>query len=79
MLGRFLAAVQRSSSLTLTGALTCSQLLHPCSSGGGSGGQAAKDALGNDVKTASWLATHTKGDRSLTQGLKVSLAPNSAA
>jgi hypothetical protein len=44
-----------------------------CSSGGGSGGQAAKDALGNDVKTASWLATHQKGDRSLTQGLKVSL------
>lgn len=43
------------------------------SSGGGSGGQAAKDALGNDVKTASWLATHQKGDRSLTQGLKVSM------
>jgi cytochrome b6-f complex iron-sulfur subunit len=42
----------------------------PKSSGGGSGGQAAKDALGNDVKTASWLATHSKGDRSLTQGLK---------
>lgn len=43
------------------------------SSGGGGGGQAAKDALGNDVKTASWLATHQKGDRSLTQGLKVSM------
>jgi cytochrome b6-f complex iron-sulfur subunit len=42
----------------------------PKSSGGGSCGQAAKDALCNDVKTASWLATHTKGDRSLTQGLK---------
>jgi len=42
----------------------------PKSSGGGAGGQAAKDALGNDVKVASWLATHQKGDRSLTQGLK---------
>jgi cytochrome b6-f complex iron-sulfur subunit len=42
----------------------------PKSSGGGAGGQAAKDALGNDVTTKSWLATHQKGDRSLTQGLK---------
>ena len=31
----------------------------------------AKDALGNDVKATSWLATHAIGDRSLTQGLKV--------
>lgn len=38
--------------------------------GGGAGGQAAKDALGNDVTVKSWLATHQKGDRSLTQGLK---------
>ncbi len=43
-----------------------------CSPGGGAGGQAAKDALGNDVTVKSWLATHQKGDRSLTQGLKVS-------
>jgi cytochrome b6-f complex iron-sulfur subunit len=43
----------------------------PKGSGGGAGGQAAKDALGNDVKTNAWLATHQKGDRSLTQGLKV--------
>lgn len=42
----------------------------PVSAGGGSGGQAAKDALGNDVKLAQWLATHQKGDRSLVQGLK---------
>jgi len=41
------------------------------SGGGGAGGQVAKDALGNDVKLNSWLATHPKGDRSLTQGLKV--------
>lgn len=41
------------------------------SSGGGAGGQAAKDALGNDVKQAEWLKTHQPGDRSLTQGLKV--------
>lgn len=42
----------------------------PPSSGGGGGGQAAKDALGNDVKAAEWVKTHAKGDRSLTQGLK---------
>eukprot|EP00879_Flechtneria_rotunda_P007776 GHRR01008149.1.p1 GENE.GHRR01008149.1~~GHRR01008149.1.p1 ORF type:complete len:206 (-),score=31.44 GHRR01008149.1:1390-2007(-) len=42
----------------------------PKSSGGGAGGRAAKDALGNDVKANAWLATHQKGDRSLTQGLK---------
>jgi hypothetical protein len=43
------------------------------SAGGGAGGQAAKDALGNDVKSNAWLATHQKGDRSLAQGLKVGL------
>ena len=43
-----------------------------CSSGGGDGGIAAKDALGNDVKAVDWLKTHLKGDHSLTQGLKVS-------
>lgn len=42
-----------------------------CSVGGGSGGQVAKDALGNDIKASSWLATHQAGDRSLSQGLKV--------
>lgn len=31
----------------------------------------AKDALGNDIKASSWLATHQAGDRSLSQGLKV--------
>ena len=34
----------------------------------------AKDALGNDVKATQWLSTHKKGDRSLTQGLKVKQA-----
>lgn len=42
-----------------------------CRTGGGGGGQAAKDALGNDVKLNAWLQTHKLGDRSLTQGLKV--------
>lgn len=42
-----------------------------CRAGGGTGGQAAKDALGNDIKAESWLATHPKGDRNLSQGLKV--------
>lgn len=42
----------------------------PVSSGGGGGGQAAKDALGNDVKSAEWLKTHKPNTRELTQGLK---------
>jgi hypothetical protein len=41
------------------------------SSGAGSSGQVAKDALGNDVIAAEWLKTHGPGDRTLTQGLKV--------
>ena len=41
------------------------------SADGGGGGQAAKDALGNDVTAVGWLQTHPKGDHSLTQGLKV--------
>lgn len=39
--------------------------------GGGSSGQVAKDALGNDVIAEEWLKTHGPGDRTLTQGLKV--------
>lgn len=46
-------------------------LVLPRSSGGGAGGQAAKDALGNDVTQAEWLKTHKPGDHSLVQGLKV--------
>jgi hypothetical protein len=42
--------------------------------GGGAGGQAAKDALGNTVKLNEWLSTHKAGDRQLTQGLKVRAA-----
>ncbi|GFR45025.1 hypothetical protein Agub_g6336, partial [Astrephomene gubernaculifera] len=42
----------------------------PPRSGGGGAGQAAKDALGNDIKASEWLKTHLKGDRSLSQGLK---------
>ena len=41
------------------------------SAGGGAGGIAAKDALGNDITETSWLATHKPGDHSLAQGLKV--------
>eukprot|EP00775_Hariotina_reticulata_P006060 gene6060-6298_t len=44
--------------------------LVPKSSNVGAGGQAAQDALGNDVKVNTWLSTHNKGDRSLAQGLK---------
>ncbi|CAD7703996.1 unnamed protein product [Ostreobium quekettii] len=42
----------------------------PKGAGGGGGAQAAKDALGNDVKASEWVKTHLPGDRSLTQGLK---------
>ncbi|GAB4818552.1 hypothetical protein N2152v2_005598 [Parachlorella kessleri] len=42
----------------------------PPKSGGGGSGEVAKDALGNDVKATTWLATHQPGDRSLSQGLK---------
>lgn len=42
----------------------------PQGSGGGGAGLTAKDALGNDVTSKSWLASHSVGDHSLTQGLK---------
>ncbi|PRQ52966.1 putative plastoquinol--plastocyanin reductase [Rosa chinensis] len=42
----------------------------PPGSGAGSGGQVAKDALGNDVIASEWLKTHGPGDKTLTQGLK---------
>jgi cytochrome b6-f complex iron-sulfur subunit len=42
----------------------------PPGSGGGSGGIAAKDALGNDLMAADYLAEKPAGDRSLAQGLK---------
>ena len=41
-----------------------------CSSGGGAGSIAAKDANGDDIKATKWLATHKPHDRSLAQGLK---------
>jgi len=42
----------------------------PPSSGGGGGGVTAKDALGNNVNAAEFLAEHNPGDRVLVQGLK---------
>jgi len=44
--------------------------LIPAKTGGGGGGIIAKDALGNDVKVADWIAAKGAGDRSLVQGLK---------
>jgi cytochrome b6-f complex iron-sulfur subunit len=35
--------------------------LTPAKAGGGGGGTVAKDALGNDVKTATWLAANPAG------------------
>lgn len=45
------------------------------SAGGGGGGQAAKDALGDIVKSKKWLSTHQPGARELTQGLKARPPP----
>ncbi|MCY7390071.1 MAG: cytochrome b6-f complex iron-sulfur subunit [Leptolyngbyaceae cyanobacterium CAN_BIN12] len=42
----------------------------PPSSGSGSGGVVAKDALGNDVVVTDFLASHNPGDHVLAQGLK---------
>jgi len=42
----------------------------PPSSGGTGGGLNAKDALGNDVVVSEFLAEHSSGDRTLTQGFK---------
>merc|ERR1711908_246727 len=43
----------------------------PQGSGGGGAGLTAKDALGNDVTSKSWLASHSVGDHSLTQDNKI--------
>ncbi|KAK9915570.1 hypothetical protein WJX75_000961 [Coccomyxa subellipsoidea] len=45
-------------------------LLVPPKVAGTAGGQIAKDAAGNDVKSSKWLASHKTGDHSLVQGLK---------
>lgn len=42
----------------------------PPSSGSGSGGVTAKDALGNDIIVSEYLEVHNPGDRNLAQGLK---------
>ncbi|KAG4967655.1 hypothetical protein JHK87_033306 [Glycine soja] len=42
------------------------------SHGPSTGGTVAKDAIGNDVIAEKWLETHGPGDRTLTQGLKLS-------
>lgn len=43
----------------------------PPSSGGTGGGVIAKDAIGNEVTTESWLASHISGSRELAEGIKV--------
>ena len=42
----------------------------PPGAGGGTGGTAAKDALGNDIFMKEYLASKKPGDHSLAQGLK---------
>ena len=43
----------------------------PPGAGGSGGGVTAKDAIGNEVTTESWLATHGVGSRELAEGIKV--------
>merc|ERR1712224_639453 len=60
-----------AASLPITSlALPYALFFVPKSSGGSTGGIAAKDALGNDIKASDWLKTHRPGDRTLSQGLK---------
>lgn len=42
----------------------------PPNSGNNNGSLVAKDRLGNDIKSQSWLKSHKNGDKSLSQGLK---------
>ncbi|CAM9835804.1 unnamed protein product [Sphacelaria rigidula] len=42
----------------------------PPGTGGTGAGVVAHDAIGNDVTTASWLATHAPGTRELAEGIK---------
>ena len=42
-----------------------------CSAGGSGGGTVAKDALGNDLKAAAYIASKKPVDYTLAQGLKV--------
>merc|ERR1712187_130563 len=42
----------------------------PKVAGGGSGGQIAKDALGNDIVVEQWIKDHPPPGRALAQGLK---------
>lgn len=42
----------------------------PPSAGGGAGGSPAKNALGDDLFSKAYLASHGAGDHSLAQGLK---------
>lgn len=43
----------------------------PPGAGGSGGGVIAKDAIGSEVTTESWLATHGPGSRELAEGIKV--------
>jgi hypothetical protein len=67
------ASSQQASSLgnDIIFAILIVNLLCMCSAGGGTGGLAAKDQAGNDIKASSYLKTHLPGDYSLAQGLKV--------
>ncbi|CAM9635589.1 unnamed protein product [Discosporangium mesarthrocarpum] len=42
----------------------------PPGGGGSSGGVVAKDAVGNEVTSAGWVATHLPGSRELAEGIK---------
>eukprot|EP00593_Proboscia_inermis_P000219 CAMPEP_0171293392 /NCGR_PEP_ID=MMETSP0816-20121228/1614_1 /TAXON_ID=420281 /ORGANISM="Proboscia inermis, Strain CCAP1064/1" /LENGTH=211 /DNA_ID=CAMNT_0011764189 /DNA_START=36 /DNA_END=668 /DNA_ORIENTATION=- len=60
-----------SAGVTIAGlAIPFIAFFVPPGSGGGAGGSAAKDALGNGIQLKDYLELKPAGDRSLAQGLK---------
>ena len=60
-----------SAGVTIAGlAIPFIAFFVPPGSGGGAGGSAAKDALGNGIMLKDYLESKPAGDRSLAQGLK---------
>lgn len=60
-----------SGTATVLGALyPVVKYFIPPSTGSGSGGATAKDALGNDILVSDFVASHNPGDHVLAQGLK---------
>jgi cytochrome b6-f complex iron-sulfur subunit len=69
LLNKVVGAAAGLTSLTLATPYV-SFFVPPEGSGGGDGSTIARDALGNEVTVASWLATHLPGSRELVEGIK---------